>query len=88
MADVKTVLDTVEGDEKTGVKIVLKALEAPVRQIAETPASKRLDHSRQIMNAGKVGYGSDAYNEKYVDMIKRKFDPTKVTRSVSRTQQA
>ena len=82
IADVKTVLDTVEGDEKTGVKIVLKALEAPVRQIAENAGFEGSIIVDKIMNAGKIGYGFDAYNEKYVDMMEAGIvDPTKVTRS-------
>ena len=82
IADVKTVLDTVEGDEQTGVKIVLKALEAPVRQIAENAGFEGSIIVDKIMNAGKVGYGFDAYNEKYVDMMEAGIvDPTKVTRS-------
>ena len=82
IADVKIVLDTVEGDEKTGVKIVLKALEAPVRQIAENAGFEGSIIVDKIMNAGKVGYGFDAYNEKYVDMMEAGIvDPTKVTRS-------
>ncbi|MDD7301552.1 MAG: chaperonin GroEL [Eubacteriales bacterium] len=82
IADVKTVLDTVEGDEKTGVKIVLKALEAPVRQIAENAGFEGSIIVDKIMNAGKDGYGFDAYNEKYVDMMEAGIvDPTKVTRS-------
>ena len=82
IADVKTVLDTVEGDEKTGVNIVLKALEAPVRQIAENAGFEGSIIVDKIMNAGKVGYGFDAYNEKYVDMMEAGIvDPTKVTRS-------
>ena len=82
IADVKTVLDTVEGDEKTGVKIVLKALEAPVRQIAENAGFEGSIIVDKIMNAGKVGYSFDAYNEKYVDMMEAGIvDPTKVTRS-------
>ncbi len=82
IADVKTLLDTVEGDEKTGVKIVLKALEAPVRQIAENAGFEGSIIVDKIMNSGKTGYGFDAYNEKYVDMMEAGIvDPTKVTRS-------
>ena len=82
IADVKTVLDTVEGDEKTGVKIVLKALEAPVRQIAENAGFEGSIIVDKIMNAGKVGYGFDAYKEEYCDMIASGIvDPAKVTRS-------
>ncbi len=82
ISDVKTVLDTVEGDEKTGVKIVIKALEAPVRQIAENAGFEGSIIVDKIMNSGKIGYGFDAYNEKYVDMMEAGIvDPTKVTRS-------
>ncbi len=80
--DVKTVLDAVDGDEKTGVKIVLKALEAPARQIAENAGFEGSIIVDKIMSSGKVGYGFDAYNEKYVDMMEVGIvDPTKVTRS-------
>ena len=82
IGDVKALLDTVEGDEKTGVKIVLKALEAPVRQIAENAGFEGSIIVDKIMNSGKKGYGFDAYNEKYVDMMETGIvDPTKVTRS-------
>ncbi|MBQ8510533.1 MAG: chaperonin GroEL [Clostridia bacterium] len=80
--DVKTLLDTVDGDEKTGVKIVLKSLEAPVRQIAENAGFEGSIIVDKIMTSGKKGYGFDAYNEKYVDMMEVGIvDPTKVTRS-------
>ena len=80
--DVKSILDTVEGDEKTGVKIVLKALEAPVRQIAENAGFEGSIIVDKIMSSDKKGYGFDAYNEKYVDMMEAGIvDPTKVTRS-------
>ena len=80
--DVKSILDTVEGDEKTGVKIVLKALEAPVRQIAENAGFEGSIIVDKIMSSDKKGYGFDAYNEKYVDMMETGIvDPTKVTRS-------
>ena len=80
--DVKTLLDTVDGDEKTGVKIVLKSLEAPVRQIAENAGFEGSIIVDKILNSGKKGYGFDAYNEKYVDMMEAGIvDPTKVTRS-------
>ena len=72
----------VEGDEKTGVRIVMKALEEPVKQIA---ANAGIDGSivlERIKNARKVGYGFDAYKETYCDMIKCGIvDPTKVTRT-------
>ena len=80
--EVEKLVKSVEGDEKTGVRIVLKALEAPVRQIA---ANAGLDEGvvvSKIMSARKVGWGFDAYNETYVDMIGAGIvDPTKVTRS-------
>ncbi|MBE6557406.1 MAG: chaperonin GroEL [Ruminococcaceae bacterium] len=80
--DVKKVLDTAEGDEKTGVKIVLKALEEPVRQIATNAGFDGGVIVNNIVNSGKVGYGFDAYNEVYVDMMTAGIvDPTKVTRS-------
>ena len=82
IADVAKVLETVEGDEKTGVKIVLKALEEPVRQIAANAGFDGGVIVNTIMNSGKTGYGFDAYNEVYVDMMAAGIvDPTKVTRS-------
>ena len=80
--DVKAVLDTVEGDEKTGVKIVIKALEEPVRQIATNAGFDGGVVVDKILSSGKQGYGFDAYNEVYVDMMSAGIvDPTKVTRS-------
>ena len=80
--DVKAVLDTVEGDEKTGVKIVIKALEEPVRQIATNAGFDGGVVIDKILSSGKHGYGFDAYNEVYVDMMSAGIvDPTKVTRS-------
>ena len=82
LADVEKVLETVEGDEKTGVKIVLKALEEPVRQIAANAGFDGGVIVNTIMTSGKIGYGFDAYNEVYVDMMTAGIvDPTKVTRS-------
>ena len=78
---VEKVLKTVEGDEKTGVKIVLKGLEEPVRQIATNAGFDGAVVVDKIMNSKKIGYGFDAYNEKYVDMIASGIvDPKKVTR--------
>ncbi len=72
----------VEGDEKTGVQIIARALTAPVKQIA---ANAGIDGSvvlEKIRESGKTGYGFDAYNETYCDMIPNGIvDPTKVTRS-------
>ena len=82
IADVAKLIDTVEGDEKTGVRIVLKALEAPVRQIAANAGIDGAIVVDKIMSSGKIGYGFDAYNEVYCDMMAAGIvDPTKVTRS-------
>ncbi len=79
---VKALLNKAEGDEKVGVSIVLKALEAPVRQIAENAGFEGSVVVDKIYASKKVGYGFDAYTEKYVDMVKSGIvDPTKVTRS-------
>ena len=80
--EVEKLLDTVDGDEKTGVRIVLKALESPVRQIAENAGFDGAVVIDKIVSSGKTGYGFDAYNEKYTDMMGAGIvDPTKVTRS-------
>ena len=82
IADVAKLVDTVDGDEKTGVKIVLKALEEPVRQIAANAGFDGGVVVDKIMSSGKLGYGFDAYNETYCDMVASGIvDPTKVTRS-------
>ena len=74
--------DTKEGDEKTGVHIVLKALEEPVRQIAANAGLEGSVIINNILTANKVGYGFNALTEEYVDMIPAGIvDPTKVTRS-------
>ncbi|MBO5212710.1 MAG: chaperonin GroEL [Clostridia bacterium] len=79
---VAALVDTVEGDEKTGVKIVLKALEEPLRQIATNAGFDGAVVVDKVKNSGKVGYGFDAYNEVYCDMMEAGIvDPTKVTRS-------
>ena len=80
--EVEKLVKTVDGDEKTGVRIVLKALEAPVRQIATNAGLDDGVVVNMIMSARKPGWGFDAYNETYVDMIGAGIvDPTKVTRS-------
>ena len=80
--EVAKLIDTVDGDEKTGVKIVLKALEEPVRQIAANAGFDGGVIVNEIVKSGKVGYGFDAYNEVYCDMMANGIvDPTKVTRS-------
>ncbi len=79
---VKALLDETDGDEKTGVKIVLKALEAPIRQIAFNAGLEGSVIIDKIVADGKANFGFDAYNETYVDMIEAGIvDPTKVTRS-------
>ena len=79
---VQTLLNTTEGDERTGVRIVLKALEEPVRQIAINAGFDGGVIVNNIVSSGKIGYGFDAYKEEYVDMMSAGIvDPTKVTRS-------
>ncbi len=79
---VSKLIPTLEGDEKTGAKIILKALEAPVRQIAENAGLEGSVIVDKIVRSRKVGYGFDAYKEVYCDMIPSGIvDPTKVTRS-------
>ena len=79
---VEKLLAETEGDERTGVNIIVKALTEPVKQIA---AKAGIDGSvvlEKIKESGKTGFGFDAYNETYVDMISAGIvDPTKVTRS-------
>ena len=79
---VEKLVSKVEGDEKTGVRIIAAALTAPIRQIA---ANAGVDGSvvlEKIKSSRKVGYGFDAYNEVYCDMISSGIvDPAKVTRS-------
>lgn len=78
---VAKLLDNTDGDEKTGVNIVLRALEEPVRQIAENAGFEGSVVVDRIKKE-KPGVGFDAFNEKYVEMIKSGIvDPTKVTRS-------
>ena len=72
----------VEGDEKTGVRIVMKTLEEPMKQIAVNAGVDGSVVIEKVKNAKRVGYGFDAYNEVYCDMIKAGIvDPTKVNRS-------
>ena len=82
VAAVEKLVNEVEGDEKTGVSIIARALTEPVKQIA---ANAGIDGSvvlEKIKESGKTGYGFDAYNETYVDMISAGIvDPTKVTRT-------
>ena len=79
---VKNLVDTLEGDEKTGAAIILRALEEPIRQIAANAGLEGSVIIENIRRAGKDGYGFNAYSEEYVDMIPAGIvDPTKVTRS-------
>ena len=79
---VSALTDTVEGDEETGVRIVVRALEEPLRQIATNAGFDGAVIVDKVKNSGKLGYGFDAYNEVYCDMMEAGIvDPTKVTRS-------
>ena len=79
---VETVVAGLEGDEKTGAMIVAKALTAPMKQIAENAGLDGAVIISKIRESGKVGYGFDAYNEVYCDMLVSGIvDPAKVTRS-------
>ena len=79
---VEELIPSLEGDEKTGAQIILRALEEPVRQIALKAGLEGSVIIDTIKRSGKTGYGFDAYNETYVDMIPAGIvDPTKVTRS-------
>ena len=79
---VEALLGKTEGDEKTGVRIVLKSLEAPIRQISANAGLEGSVIIDKIVSSGKANYGFDAYREIYTDMIEAGIvDPTKVTRS-------
>ena len=74
--------EAAQGDEKTGVNIVVKALQEPIRQIAANAGIDGAVVLEKIRESGKVGYGFDAYSETYCDMIESGIvDPTKVNRS-------
>lgn len=82
IASVKELADKCEGDEKTGVNIVVKSLEAPIRQIAFNAGIEGSVIVDKIVSSKKINYGFNAYKETYVDMIEEGIvDPTKVTRS-------
>lgn len=79
---VKELLAKTQGDEKTGVSLVCKALEEPIRQIALNAGLEGSVIINEILSANKIGYGFDAYDEVYCDMVSTGIvDPTKVTRS-------
>jgi len=82
IADVNALIDTLTGDEKTGAQIVLKALEAPIKQIAENAGVDGGVIVAQVLAAKKKNYGYDALTGTYGNMIEKGIiDPTKVTRS-------
>ena len=82
IANVQAILPKYNGDAKTGVQIVLRALEEPVRQIAANAGVEGSVIVDKIKRAKKPGYGYDALNDRYVDMPEAGIiDPTKVTRS-------
>ena len=82
IADVEKILPTVDGDEKTGVRLVMKALEIPMRQIAENAGLDGSVIVDKVKTCGVVNYGFDAAKEEYTDMLEAGIvDPAKVTRS-------
>ena len=79
--EVAKLVDELEGDEKTGAKVILKALSAPLAQIAQNAGLEGAVIVNKVMES-EEGIGFDAYNEEYVDMVKAGIlDPAKVTRS-------
>ena len=79
---VEALVETLQGDERTGAKIIAVALQAPVRQIAENAGVDGSVVFEKIRSSGKIGFGYNAATEEYVDMISAGIvDPTKVTRS-------
>ena len=82
IAAVEELVESLQGDEKTGARIVAAALQAPIRQIAQNAGVDGSVVYEKIRTSGKIGYGYNAYTEEYVDMIASGIvDPTKVTRS-------
>lgn len=82
IAAVEALAETAEGDEKTGMQIVARGLEAPMTQIAYNAGIEGAIVVDKVKNSGKVGYGFDAATETYGDMIANGIvDPTKVNRS-------
>ncbi len=82
ISSVKALLDETDGDTKTGINIVLKGLEAPIRQIALNSGLEGSVIIEKIVSANKPNYGFDAAKEVYTDMLEAGIvDPTKVTRS-------
>ncbi len=82
MKSVAALTESLDGDEKTGARIVYKALEAPIRQIAANAGLEGSVIVDKILAANTPNFGFNAYSEKYVDMLKAGIvDPTKVSRS-------
>ena len=82
ISEVEKLLKGTEGDEKTGVQIIIDALQAPIRQIAANAGLEGSVILEKVKSSKKTGYGFDALHEKYVDMMEVGIvDPTKVTRS-------
>ena len=82
IAAVEKLIAKLQGDEKTGAKIIATALQAPIRQIAENAGVDGSVVYEKIRSSKKVGWGYNAYTEEFVDMIQNGIvDPTKVTRS-------
>mgnify|MGYP002797867204 FL=1 len=81
--DVKKLVAGLDGDEKTGAAIILKALEEPIRQIAKNAGVDGSVIVDKVLASRKANYGYDALNNKFCDMVENGIiDPTKVTRSV------
>ena len=79
--EVAKLVDSLEGDEKTGAKVILKALEAPLKQIVANAGLEGAVVVNKVRES-HTGIGFDAYNEEYVDMVEKGIlDPAKVTRS-------
>jgi len=82
LKDVQAELDNYTGDAKTGVAIIVRALEEPLRQISKNAGIDGSVIVENVKNAAKANYGYDALKGEYCDMIERGIiDPTKVTRS-------
>ena len=80
---IKSLAETLKGDEKTGAEIILRALEEPIRQIAKNAGLDGSVIVDKVLSSKKANYGFDALNNKYCDMVESGIiDPTKVTRSV------
>ena len=78
----KKLVKTLEGDERTGAQIILRAVEEPIRQIAQNAGVDGAVIVQKLINAKKANYGYDALNNRYVDMLEAGIiDPTKVTRT-------